>query len=113
MRTARRQEGGRWMVDGGWRRVLTDNGGNYRSRVFAEAASAHGVQLRRTRPYRPQTNGKAEAFNKTLQREWAYARLYRSNGERTAALTPFLDEYNANRPHTALGGLVPLARICQ
>ena len=94
-------------------RLLTDNGGNYRSRVFAEAASAHGVQLRRTRPYRPQTNGKAEAFNKTLQREWAYVRLYRSNGERTAALTPFLDEYNANRPHTALGGLVPLARICQ
>ena len=94
-------------------RLLTDNGGNYRSRVFAETAAAHGVQLRRTRPYRPQTNGKAEAFNKTLQREWAYVRLYRSNDERTAALTPFLEEYNENRPHTALGGLAPLTRICQ
>ncbi len=94
-------------------RLLTDNGGNYRSRVFAEVASALGVQLRRTRPYRPQTNGKAEAFNKTLQREWAYIRLYRSNDERAAALAPFLDTYNGNRPHTALGGLCPLTRICQ
>ena len=94
-------------------RLLTDNGGNYRSRVFAEVASEHGVQLRRTLPYRPQTNGKAEAFNKTLQREWAYIRLYRSNAERTFALTSFLDTYNGNRPHTALGGLSPLSRICQ
>ncbi|MGH2904923.1 MAG: IS481 family transposase [Solirubrobacteraceae bacterium] len=94
-------------------RILTDNGGNYRSRVFAEVAAAHGIGLRRTRPYRPQTNGKAEAFNKTLQREWAYVRLYTSNDERTAALTGFLTEYNAQRPHTALGGLAPLARICQ
>lgn len=94
-------------------RILTDNGGNYRSHVFAETAAAHGVQLRRTRPYRPQTNGKAEAFNKTLQREWAYVRLYRSNGERTAALTPFLEEYNEKRPHTALGGLAPLTRFCK
>jgi len=93
-------------------RLLTDNGGNYRSRVFAEVAAAHGVQLRRTRPYRPQTNGKAEAFNKTLQREWAYVRLYRSNDERTAALSLFLEAYNGDRPHTALGGLSPLARIC-
>lgn len=94
-------------------RVLTDNGGNYRSRVFAETASQYSVQLRRTRPYRPQTNGKAEAFNKTLQREWAYVRLYVSNDQRTAALASFLDEYNGNRPHTALGGLSPLQRICQ
>lgn len=94
-------------------RLLTDNGGNYRSRAFSDVASANGVQLRRTRPYRPQTNGKAEAFNKTLQREWAYVRLYRSNAERTAALIPFLDQYNGDRPHTALGGLTPLARIRQ
>ena len=94
-------------------RLLTDNGGNYRSHAFADVAAAYGVQLRRTRPYRPQTNGKAEAFNKTLQREWAYVRLYRSNAERTAAFIPFLEEYNGDRPHTALGGLSPLARICQ
>jgi transposase InsO family protein len=95
------------------RRLLTDNGGNYRSHVFAAVASKHGVQLRRTRPYRPQTNGKAEAFNKTLQREWAYVRLYTSNTERTAALASFVAEYNGDRPHTALGGLSPLQRICQ
>ena len=94
-------------------RVLTDNGGNYRSYAVAAVAATHGVRLRRTRPYRPQTNGKAEAFNKTLQREWAYVRLYQSNAERTAALRPFLQEYNGDRPHTALGGLSPLTRICQ
>lgn len=94
-------------------RILTDNGGNYRSFAFASVAAAHGVQLKRTRPYRPQTNGKAEAFNKTLQREWAYIRLYTSNAERTTALGTFLQEYNGNRPHTALGGHPPLTRICQ
>ena len=94
-------------------RILTDNGGNYRSRIFAAVADAYGVRLKRTRPYRPQTNGKAEAFNKTLQREWAYVRLYTSNTERTAALKPFLEEYNGDRPHTALGGRSPLTRICQ
>jgi transposase InsO family protein len=94
-------------------RILTDNGGNYRSHAVAAVALKHGVGLRRTRPYRPQTNGKAEAFNKTLQREWAYVRVYRSNAERLAALSPYLEEYNANRPHTALGGLAPLARIRQ
>ncbi len=94
-------------------RTLTDNGGNYRSRAFAAVAATHGIQLKRTRPYRPQTNGKAEAFNKTLQREWAYVRLYLSNTERTQALVSFLDEYNTDRPHTALGGRPPLSRICQ
>jgi len=63
-------------------------------------------------PYRPQTKRKAEAFNKTPQREWAYIRVYTSNDERLAALAHFLEEYNAHRPHTALGGLAPLARIC-
>lgn len=94
-------------------RILTDNAKNYTSHAFTAVAAAYGVQMRRTRPYRPQTNGKAEAFNKTLQREWAYQRLYRSNAERVAALPSFLAEYNADRPHTALGGLAPLARICQ
>ncbi len=94
-------------------RILTDNGGNYRSRVFAAVADAHSVRLKRTRPYRPQTNGKAEAFNKTLQREWAYVRLYTSNADRSIALPVFLEEYNAARPHTALGGRSPLTRICQ
>jgi hypothetical protein len=71
------------------------------------------VRLKRTRPYRPQTNGKAEASDKTLQREWAYVRLYRTNAACTAALRPFLDEYTGDRLHTAPGGLLPLKRICQ
>ena len=92
-------------------RVLTDNGGCYRSRAFAEAASELGVQLRRTRPFRPQTNGKAEAFNKTLQREWAYRRVYLSNPERLQALTSFLDDYNYLRPHTGIGNQPPASRL--
>lgn len=93
--------------------LMTDNGGNYRSRAFRTVADAAGVRLKRTRPYRPQTNGKAEAFVRTLQREWAYIRLYRSNQARLDALPPFLAEYNAERPHTGLSGLSPLARLCQ
>ena len=67
-------------------RVLTDNGGCYRFLGFLKTASELGVQLRRTRPFRPQTNGKAEAFNKTLQREWAYRRVYLSNAERLGSI---------------------------
>jgi len=93
--------------------VLSDNGGNYRSRAFRAVAEMAGVRLKRTRPYRPQTNGKAEAFIRTLQREWAYIRLYRSNQERLQALPRFLAEYNGNRPHTGLGGLSPTAALCQ
>ncbi len=65
----------------------------------------------RTRPYRPQTNGKAERFIGTLVREWAYARPYRSNSERLAALPAFVDFYNQRRPHLALGGLSPAAVV--
>lgn len=92
-------------------RVLTDNGSNYRSQAFAKAASELGIGLRRTRPYRPQTNGKAEAFIKTIQREWAYLRLYSSNRERLDALLPFLHRYNHHRPHTSIGNNPPAARI--
>ena len=93
-------------------RVLTNNAKNYRvSRDFLGAAAAHGIALRNTRPYRPQTNGKAEAFNKTLQREWAYRRQYLSNQERVAALTAFLDDYNHVRPHTAIGNQPPASRL--
>ena len=92
-------------------RVLTDNGGNYRSFAFQAVASELGIGRRYTRPYRPQTNGKAEAFNKTLQREWAYRRPYASNAERLAALAPFLADYNFARPHTAIGNLPPASRL--
>jgi len=93
-------------------RVLTDNAKNYRiSRAFLETAAALDIGLRNTRPYRPQTNGKAEAFNKTLQREWAYRRPYATNSERIVALQPFLDDYNFARPHTAIGNLPPASRL--
>ena len=92
-------------------RLLTDNGGNYRSKVFATAASGHNITRKRTRPYRPQTNGKAEAFNKTLQREWAYRRPYLSEPDRLAALAPFLHDYNHHRTHTAIGNRPPLSRL--
>jgi transposase InsO family protein len=92
--------------------VLTDNAMNYRiSRAFLETAAAHAIRLHRTQPYRPQTNGKAEAFNKTLQREWAYRRQYFTNAERAEALTPFLADYNYVRPHTAIGNLPPASRL--
>ncbi len=88
-------------------RVLTDNGGAYRSRAYAGAMERIGARHKRTRPYRPQTNGKAERFIKTLLDEWAYARPYYSNTERLSALPDWLRFYNHGRPHTAIDGLVP------
>jgi transposase InsO family protein len=92
-------------------RVLTDNGGNYRSFPFQDIASEHSITLKKTRPFRPQTNGKAEAFIKTLQREWAYRRPYTSNRERVEARESFLVDYNFARPHTAIGNLPPASRL--
>jgi transposase InsO family protein len=90
-------------------RVLTDNGVAYRSNAFRAVLGER--RHSRTRPYRPQTNGKAERFIGTLVREWAYARPYRSNAERLEALPAFVDFYNRRRPHTALGGLSPSAVV--
>ena len=92
-------------------RVLTDNGNGYVSRLFRAAATAQGVRLKRTRPYRPQTNGKAEAFNKILQNEWAYLRPYDSNQERLDELCTFLRYYNEQRPHGGIGGFSPASRL--
>jgi len=92
-------------------RILTDNGACYRSHLFADKATSLGIQRRFTRPYRPQTNGKAEAFNKTLQREWAYRRLYNSNAERLVGLGAFLTYYNYERPHTGIGNKPPASRL--
>jgi len=88
-------------------RVLTDNGTAYKTR-FDAAVTGLGARHKRTRLYRPQTNGKAERFIKTLLAEWAYGRPYRTNHERSSALRPFLDFYNRRRPHTAIGGRSPL-----
>ena len=101
-----------WFADRGItiERVLTDNGCAYRSKLFA-AALGDNVTHKRTRPYRPQTNGKVERFNRTLLEEWAYARAYASEAERVAAYPDFLHRYNHHRGHTALGGLPPAARV--
>lgn len=93
-------------------RVMTDQARNYViSRDFQGALEGLGATHKVTRPYRPQTNGKAERFNRTLLHEWAYAKLYRSNGARIAALPKWLQSYNHRRPHTALGGLPPISRV--
>ena len=89
-------------------RVLTDNGSCYRSRDFAAALNAASHTF--TRPYRPATNGKAERFNRTLLTEWAYARPWRSEGQRTRALARWLHTYNHHRHHTALDGQTPIQR---
>lgn len=92
-------------------RTLTDNGMNYRSKRFRYAARRRGIVTKYTRPYRPQTNGKAERVIQTLLREWAYQRPYASNDQRLTALTAFVEEYNTRRPHTALGGRPPISRL--
>jgi len=92
--------------------VMTDNGSCYRSRLFADTLAATGVTRHlRTRPYRPQTNGKVEAFNGTLQREWAYVRVYQSETERIDALAPWLHNYNHHRTHTSIGRQPPISRV--
>lgn len=88
-------------------RVLTDNGTQYK-RQFDAAVERLGARHKRTRPWRPQTNGKAERVIQTLLREWAYGRHYTTNRERAEALPVFVDFYNRRRPHTALGGRSPL-----
>jgi transposase InsO family protein len=91
-------------------RVLTDNAKAYTNSVlFAETAARLGIRRKRTHPYRPQTNGKVERFNKTLLDEWAYGRLYHSNDERRRAFARWLRLYNHRRPHTSLDGLTPMA----
>jgi len=90
-------------------RVMTDNAWAYRGNAFRSALGDR--RQTRTRPYRPQTNGKAERFIGTLVREWAYARTYTTNAARLAALPGFVDFYNQRRPHTALGGLSPMAVV--
>jgi transposase InsO family protein len=92
-------------------RVLTDNGSCYRSRIWANTLADEGITHKRTRPYRPQTNGKVERFNRTLLDEWAYAKPYLSEQERRDAFPGWLHTYNHHRRHTALKGLPPASRV--
>ena len=93
------------------RRLLTDNAMVYRAGVFSAVCRRWTVRQRFTRPYRPQTNGKAERFIQTLLREWAYRMPYRSSARRTAALAPYLRFYNHRRPHASLGRRSPWMRF--
>jgi transposase InsO family protein len=95
------------------RRLLSDNGGCYHSGAYAALCAERDIRRLYTRPYHPQTNGKAEAFVKVLQREWAYRRPYRDTAERIASLRTFLSYYNERRPHGGLDGATPLERIRQ
>lgn len=91
-------------------RVMTDNGSAYRSKCFAEALARHAVAHKRTRPYKPKTNGKAERFIQTSIREWACATPFETSAARTAAMHPWLHAYNTVRPHAALKGKAPVTR---
>ena len=93
------------------REVLTDNGGGYRSQLFAQACRDLGIHHRFTRAYTPRTTGKAERFIQTALREWAYARAYARSEHRFAALPRWLHGYNWHRPHASLAGQPPMSRI--
>jgi len=94
-------------------RVLSDNGACYRSHLHAAACRELGIRHLRTRPRRPQTNGKAERFIQTLTNRWAYGAIYGSSAERTAALPGWLDHYNFRRPHGSLRHRPPAARLAE
>jgi transposase InsO family protein len=95
----------------GVERVMTDNGSPYVSHCHAAACRELQIKHLRTRPYRPRTNGKAERFIQTLQREWAYGRVFQTSAHRTAALQPWLTHYNFTRPHGALSHKPPGSRL--
>jgi transposase InsO family protein len=92
-------------------RVMTDNGSCFRSKAFAVLLRAHGIRHTRTRPYTPRTNGKAERFIQTLQREWAYARTYHHSHQRAADLPRYVHDYNFHREHGGIGYQAPITRL--
>lgn len=92
-------------------RVMTDNGASFRSYRYAKALRLLAIKHKRTKPFTPQTNGKAERFVQTSLREWAYERPYHSSEQRTQSLLPWLHHYNYHRPHFGLKGKTPISRI--
>jgi transposase InsO family protein len=92
-------------------RIMTDNGSCYRSKAFARACRQLGLKHIRTKPYTPQTNGKAERFIQTAMREWAYATAFEHSDQRRQALLPWLHRYNWHRPHASLAKTPPISRL--
>lgn len=101
-----------WFADRGVtvERVLSDNGSAYKSHAWADACERLRITPKKTRPYRPQTNGKIERFHRTLGEGWAYARFYGSETERRGALPGWLHFYNHHRTHSAIGA-PPISRL--
>ncbi|MNL01915.1 IS2 transposase TnpB [compost metagenome] len=93
------------------KRLLTDNGSAFRSRAFADVCHELGIKHCFTRPYRPQTNGKAERFIQSALREWAYAYTYQNSQHRADAMRSWLHHYNWHRPHQGIGRVVPVSRL--
>ena len=93
------------------KRVLTDNGSCYKSKLWHKTCAVLGIRVKKTRPYRPQTNGKAERFIQTLLREWAYARVYVTSNERMKVLPVYLTHYNEHRDHGSLRNQPPISRM--
>lgn len=92
-------------------RVLSDNGSCYKSKLWKQTCNELGITVKKTRPYRPQTNGKIERFHRTLADGWAFSRLYGSESARRKALPGWLHHYNHHRPHTAIGKVPPITRL--
>ncbi len=92
-------------------RVLTDNGGCYKSHLWRDTCAELGITPKRTKPYRPQTNGKIERFHRTLAEGWAFKKFYSSEAARLAALPGWLHQYNHHRPHSAIGKRSPITRL--
>jgi transposase InsO family protein len=92
-------------------RVLSDNGSAYKSLLWRDTCEELGIKVKKTRPRRPQTNGKIERLHRTLADGWAYKKLYTSENVRRAALPRWLHEYNHHRPHSSVGGLPPITRL--
>jgi transposase InsO family protein/transposase-like protein len=92
-------------------RVLSDNGSCYKSRLWNQTCTELGITVKKTRPYRPQTNGKIERFHRTMADGWAFSRFYGSESARRNALPGWLHHYNHHRPHTAIGKVPPITRL--
>ena len=92
-------------------RVLSDNGGCYRSDLWRDTCADLNIKVKKTRVHRPQTNGKIERFHRTMADGWAFKKLYNSESARRNALPAWLHHYNHHRPHTAIGGSAPITRL--